>query len=339
MLIIGCDYHPSFQQIAWLNKETGEGGNGRLEHNDEAAAFYRSLRGQAVVVGMEATGGTGWFRQLLSECGHGLQVADAAQVRARATRRQKTDARDAELLRELLLDAKFVWLSLPTAEQRDRRQLLLHRHRLVQMRTRVKNQLQSLAMDQGVRQQKKLWSAKGRTQLQALSLPPWTALRRGDLLQLLDDLDQRLVGLDREVRQQAFGSPEVRRLMTHPGVGPVVGLAFQLTILDPARFASSRKLTSYLGFNPSERSSGGKQRLGHISKQGNALLRGWLVEAAQVAVRRDAQWGRQFRRLAMRKNRSIAIVATARKLAVRLWWMWKRGLDYGQMVQSGSHVE
>jgi transposase len=244
-----------------------------------------------------------------------------------------------ELLLELLLDPRFVWLSLPTAEQRDRRQLLLHRHRLVQMRTRVKNQLQSLAMDQGVRQQKKLWSSKGRTQLQALSLPPWTAVRRGDLLQLLDDLDQRLAGLDREVRQQAYGSAEVRRLMTHPGVGPVVGLAFQLTILDPARFAGSRQLTSYLGFNPSEHSSGGKQRLGHISKQGNALLRGWLVEAAQVAVRRDAQWGRQFRRLAMRKNRSIAIVATARKLAVRLWWMWKRGLDYGQMVQSGSHVE
>jgi transposase len=339
MLIIGCDYHPSFQQIAWLNTETGESGQGRLEHNDEAAVFYRGLRGRAVVVGMEATGRTGWFRQLLSECGHGLQVADAAQVRARATRRQKTDARDAELLRELLLDAKFVWLRLPTAEQRDRRQLLLHRHRLVQMRTRVKNQLQSLAMDQGVRQQKKLWSAQGRTQLQGLSLPPWTALRRGDLLQLLDDLDQRLVGLDGEVRQQAYASAEVRRLMTHPGVGPVVGLAFQLTLLDPARFASSRKLTSYLGFNPSEHSSGGKQRLGHISKQGNALLRGWLVEAAQVAVRRDAQWGRQFRRLAMRKNRSIAIVATARKLAVRLWWMWKRGLDYGQMIQSGSHVE
>jgi len=156
---------------------------------------------------------------------------------------------------------------------------------------------------------------------------------------LLDDLDQRLVGLDREVRQQAYGSAEVRRLMTHPGVGPVVGLAFQLTILDPARFAGSRHLTSYLGLIPSEHSSGGKQRLGHISKQGNALLRGWLVEAAQVAVRRDPQWGRQFRRLAMRKNRSIAIVATARKLAVRLWWMWKRGLDYGQMVQSGSHVE
>lgn len=339
MLIIGCDYHPSFQQIAWLDTQTKQSGSGRLEHNAEAEAFYRRLRGRGVRVGMESTGGIGWFRQLLSECGHQLLRAHAAEVRARATRRQKTDQRDAELLLDLLQDAKFQWLSEATAEQRDRRQLLLHRHRLVQMRTRVKNQLQSLAMDQGVRQQKKLWSAKGRTQLQGLSLPPWTERRRGDLLQLLDDLNQRLVGLEREVRQQAQASAEVRRLMTHPGVGPVVGLGFQLTILDPARFKTSRKLTSYLGLIPSEYSSGNKQRLGHISKQGNALLRGWLVEAAQVAVRRDAAWGRQFRRLAVRKNRSIAIVAVARKLAVRLWWMWKLGLDYGQMVQSGSHVE
>ena len=338
MLIIGCDYHPSFQQIAWLETETGECGSGRLQHNEEAEAFYRGLQGKPVRVGMEATGSIGWFRQLLSECGHELRLAHAAKVRARATRRQKTDERDAELLRELLLDRKFEWLSEPTAEQRDRRQLLLHRHRLVQMRTRVKNQLQALAME-GVRQKKKLWSAKGRPQLESLALAPWTAVRRADLLGLLDDLNQRLVVLDQEVRRQAQGSLQVRRLMTHPGVGPVVGLGFQLTILDPQRFASSRKLTSYLGFNPSEHSSGGKQRLGHISKQGNALLRGWLVEAAQVAVRRDAVWGRQFRRLAMKKNRAIAIVAMARKLAVRLWWMWKLGLDYGQMVQSGSHVE
>jgi len=339
MFIIGCDYHPSFQQIAWLNQKTGECGCARLKHNAEAEAFYRGLQGQRVRVGIESTGGIGWFRQLLNQCGHELVVAHAAKVRARATRRQKTDQRDAELLLQLLQDSKFEWLSEPTAEQRDRRQLLLHRHRLVQMRTRVKNQLQSLAMDQGVREKKRLWSSKGRPQLEGLSLAPWAATRRADLLALLDDLNRRLVGLDQEVRQQARASAEVRRLMTHPGVGPVVGLGFQLTVLDPQRFATSRKLTSYLGFNPSEYSTGGRQRLGHISKQGNALLRGWLVEAAQVAVRRDVAWGRQFRRLAIRKNRSIAIVAAARKLAVRLWWMWKLGLDYGQMVQSGSHVE
>ena len=126
--------------------------------------------------------------------------------------------------------------------------------------------------------------------------------------------------------------------MTHPGVGPITALSFVLVIGDLARFANSKKLASYLGLIPSEDSSGGKQRLGHISKQGNAMLRGLLVEAAHVAVRHDARWKRDYRRLAMRKNRSIAVVAMARKLAVRLWWMWRRGWDYTQLSASGSHA-
>src|SRR5271157_4036793 len=123
------------------------------------------------------------------------------------------------------------------------------------------------------------------------------------------------------------------------GWGPVVGLAYELTILDPTRFQTSRQVASYLGLIPAEHSSGGKQRLGHISKQGNALLRGLLVEAAHVAVRWDPEWRRQYVRLAMKKNRSIAAVAMARKLAVRLWWLWKSGLASGQIGGSGSHAE
>ena len=137
----------------------------------------------------------------------------------------------------------------------------------------------------------------------------------------------------------AQASPVVRHLRQQRGVGPVVGLAYELTILDPTRFATSRQVASYLGLIPCEHSSGGKQRLGHISKQGNALLRGLLVEAAHVAVRREPEWRRQYVRLAMKKNRSIAAVAMARKLAVRLWWLWKSGLATGQIGQPGSHAE
>ena len=126
--------------------------------------------------------------------------------------------------------------------------------------------------------------------------------------------------------------------MTHPGVGPVTGLAFVLTIGDPARFACGKQVASYLGLIPAENSSGGKQRLGHISKQGNARLRGWLVEAAHSAAQREPELGRCYRRLAMKKNRSIAAVAVARKLAIRLWWMWRRGLDYEPFRASGSHA-
>ena len=340
MIIIGCDFHPRFQQIAMLNEETGEYQELRLEHsNGEAEQFYRRLQGQAVRIGMEASGHCRWFERLIAELGFELWIGDPAQIRAKATRKQKTDKRDAQLILDLLLENRFPRLPWwPTPTERDVRQLVLHRHRLVQMRTRVKNQVQALARNECLGGKGKLWSKAGRAQLEAVPLLAWTARRRQDLLQLHDELVSTTEPLDQAVAEQAAGRPEVRRRMTHPGVGEVTALTFVLILGDARRFASSRKLTSYLGLIPSEDSSGGKQRLGHISKQGNALLRGLLTEAAQQASRRDPQLQRCWRRLAMRKNKAIATVAVARKLAVRLWWMWIRGLDYGQMFGSGSHA-
>ncbi len=341
MWIIGCDYHPRFQQIAFVNTETGEYGQRRLEHDSgEAEQFYRSLLGRQVRVGMEASGHARWFERLLAELGHELWIGNPAEIRAAAPRKQKTDVRDAEHLLRLLAEGRFermrIWV--PTAAERDVRQLVLHRHRLVQMRTRVKNQLQAIALNEGVGRKPGLWSRKGREQFETLALPAWTARRRQDNLELLDELGRRTKPLDQALEQEAARRPEVARLMTHPGVGKVTALAFVLTIGDPARFDCGKQVASYLGLIPAEGSSGGRQRLGHISKQGNALLRGLLVEAAHSAARQDARLGRGYRRLAMKKNRAIAAVAVARKLAVRLWWMWVRGLDYGQFSESGSHA-
>lgn len=340
MWIIGCDYHPRFQQIAFVSTEGGECGGRRLEHRQQAEQFYRSLQGQEVRVGMEASGHARWFERLLAELGFELWVGDAAKIRAAEPRKQKTDARDAALLLRLLLEGQFerMRIRVPTAEERDLRQLVLHRHRLVQMRTRVKNQLRAVALNEGMGPRPGLWSRKGQQQFRDLELPPWSERRRADNLELLSDLQQRTTPLDVAVEQEARQRPEVVRLMSHPGVGPITALTFVLTLGEPTRFPCSKQVASYLGLIPSEDSSGGKQRLGHISKQGNALLRGLLVEAAHSAVRLEPELGRCYRRLAMRKNRSIAAVAVARKLAVRLWWMWKRGLSYAQFCASGSHA-
>ena len=127
--------------------------------------------------------------------------------------------------------------------------------------------------------------------------------------------------------------------MTHPGAGPLTALAFELVIGTPERFQCGKQIASYVGLVPSEESSGDRRRLGHISKQGNALLRFLLVEAAQVTVRSHPQWRSQFFHLALRRGRKIAKVAMARKLAVHLYWMWRQGKDYGQLEKLGSQVE
>lgn len=341
MWIIGCDYHPSFQQIAFVNLATGERGSRRLEHKGgEAARFYRSLAGQAVRVGMEATGGTRWFERLLGELGLELWVGDPVKVRAAAAGKAKTDKQDAELLLRLLLEKRFPRIWVPTVQQRDARQLVLHRHRLVQTRTRAKNQLQAIARNEGLHAKRRVWSQAGQSELMALALSPWATVRRQDWRELLGELNQRIEPLDRALEQEAEQRPEAQLLMTHPGVGPVVAMAFVLTICEPARFPTSKQVAAYLGLVPLEQSSGKRrQRLGHITKQGNSLLRGLLTEAAHIAARHDPQWRRKYLRLAMKKNRSIAAVAIARCLAVRLWWMWKLGLDYGQMQESRSHAE
>src|ERR1700691_3957812 len=175
MLIIGVDYHPSFQQIAFLEEETGECGEQQLNHSEgEAERFYRDLhqRRIQVRVGMEATGYSRWFERLLAELDFELWIGDPAEIGTRRPKKQKTDSKDAQLLLKLMLEDRFPRIWMPSPENRDLRQLLWHRHRLVQMRTRIMNQLQALAMNEGYRWKKKLFSEQGREQLEKLALAP-----------------------------------------------------------------------------------------------------------------------------------------------------------------------
>jgi len=192
------------------------------------------------------------------------------------------------------------------------------------LRTSLKNQLQAMAMGQGICRKKKLWTAVGRKELQGLSLGPWASCRRQQLSDLLDQLEPVLEELDRAVIQEAEKRPAAVRLLTEPGVGPVTALAFVLTIGPVERFPKSRKLVSYLGLNPSEESSGGRQRLGAISKQGNTMMRFLLVEAAQTASRYDPELRRDYQRLKFRRGSGVAKIAIARKLAVRLYWKLRK---------------
>jgi transposase len=220
-------------------------------------------------------------------------IGDAAEIKTKRVRKQKTDREDARLLLKLLLENRW---------------------------------------------KKKLFSQQGRALLEKLSLAPWASRRRKELLELLDQLDPKIAELTAAVEQKAKQRPEVLRLMTHPGVGPLTGLAYVLVIGTPDRFPCGKKIGSYTGLIPCEDSSAGRQRLGHLSKQGKTLLRFLLVEAAQAAARRNADWRRRYMHLMMRREKRIAKVARARKLAVRLYWMWRNGWDYSQLVEFGSHA-
>jgi transposase len=336
-MIMGCDWHPRYQIVAWVEEETGEIMTRRLEHeNGEARRFYESLP-RGAIVGMEATLPSHWFERLLGECGHHLWVGDSAKIRASEVRRQKTDGRDAEHILDLLLAGRFPRIWVPSMAERDLRQLLVHRMKMVRTRTAVKNQLHFLAMSQGVCRKRKLWSRRGRAELEGLRLLPWASRRREELLRWHDQLDRSVEELDRAVEEAGRGRAEVALLRTHPGVGPVTGLAFVLTVGPIDRFPNSRKLVSYLGLNPSEHSSGGRQRLGTISKQGNRMLRWLLVEAAQTTARLDPELHRTYQRLKFRRPSGVAKVAIARRLAVRLYWMLRAQIDYAQLVRtSGS---
>src|ERR1039457_1364553 len=305
MMIIGCDFHPSWQQIAWLNTETGETGEQKLVHAaGDAKLFYQQL-GAPVLIGMEATGNSQWFLELVQDLGHEIWIGDAAQIRASYVRKQKTDKRDAAHILKLVVEGRFPKLWTPDREQRDLRQLVLHRHKLVDIRSRVKNELQHLSLNKRMQRKAKLWSQAGQKLLRELPLKPWAACRREDLLGLLAMLHQQIGKLDEAVQQAAAEHPQAQLLMTQPGVGPNTALAFVLTIGDVGRFPRGKQVASYLGLIPREESSGGRQKLGAISKQGNRLVRSLQVEAA-------------------------------RKLAVRLDWMLRTQKPYPEIVRIES---
>jgi len=338
MIIIGCDFHTRMQQIAMLDTETGEVVEKKLEHeNGEAKRFYEGLK-EPALVGIESTGYTIWFAEMLAELGHELVVGEAGKIRAMEARKQKHDRRDAEHILNLLARGDFPQIWLPSACERDARVLLEHRHQLVEWRTRAKNGLQAIALNYGVRQRSRLWSARGRVELQKIPLREGMARRRQDLLALIEQLDHWVKELDQRILQEVARRPDAQRLMTHPGVGPLTALGTVLVLGPVGRFPDAKHVTSYVGLIPEEDSSGGRQRFGHLTKQGNRLLRFLLVEAAGIASRYDAGLGRVYRRLAFRKGAPSAKVAVARKLAIRLYIMLRDGIDYEEFCRRGSHA-
>jgi transposase len=336
MKIVGCDLHARQQTIAMVDTETGEFTEKTIAHEGNAVReFYAALQGP-VVVGIEATGSMQWFLELLEELEMECRVGHPAKIRAKETRKQKHDRRDARLMLDLLIEDRFPEIWMPSTEQRDLRTLLRDRHQWVRMRARLQHTLQAIALNHALRKGHALWSAAGQSALEALPLPAYTGQRRTELLSLYVQLQKRIQELDKEVEEQAQQRPQARRLLTHPGVGPVTALATEVFLGDPNRFATGNQVASYIGMIPCEHSSGKRQRLGKLTKQGNSLLRYLWTEAVMHAVGKDPELKRFYRRKLIQKGMGKARIAAARKLGIRLWIMMRDQIDYAEFCRRGK---
>jgi transposase len=266
----------------------------------------------------------------LAQLGHQPQLSHPKQTKAIAAARLKNDRVDAERLLHLL---PAVWI--PPGDLRESRELIRHRVSLVWMRARVKNQLQALLARRNLCPTSgRSWlTVRGRQELQLLALGPIPSRVRADGLTLLRLFDQQIREMDQELMRRWGEDARVQRLLTIPGIGPFTAIVLVLELGDIQRFPSAKHVASYIGLTPRIRASADRVRQGHISKEGNRLLRWVLVVAATQAARQPGPLRTWFRELQKRKGTKIARVALARRLAEIAYHIWKDETDYFDVLR------
>lgn len=326
----GVDFHAR-QQTCCLTNEDGEMVIHELKHSNKGMVreFYSQFK-DPIVVGIEASGYSPWFEEMLEQLGHEVWLGDPVEIRRRARCRQKNDCRDAELIWELLVRNEFPRIHRPSAESREILRMLRYRHKLVKIRTICKNSLQALAIQAGIARRASLFTVMGLHQLQQASMSPVMGEQRAQWLELIPALNGRITAVEQWLAVQAKGDQRVSRLLTHPGIGLLTAMALVHTLEPVTRFPNQRKVVAYVGLEPREYSSGEKKRYLGISKAGSRLLRFLLVEAAQTAVRGDAELKRFYQRLQHRRERPKAKVAVARKLLIRSYILLRDETDYAE---------
>ncbi len=330
-IYFGVDFHARQQTVCYLKTEDGELVTVEIKHQnkDEVRAFYGQFSG-CVIVGLEASGYSPWFEQMLASLGHEVWLGDATEIRRRARWRQKNDRRDAELILDLMLHDEFPRLHRPTPQSSEILRMLRFRQKLVKLRTIGKNSLQALALQSGLSLRSKLFSKAGKQELGTTAMSPVMEQQREQWLALLETFDQRIIETMLWLKQQSQGDERISRLRTHPGIGLLTSLALVHTLWPVSRFRNQRKVTAYAGLEPMERSSAERKHFLGISKAGSRLLRYLVVEAAHTAVKKDEELKRFYHRLEARRGRPKAKVAAARKLLVRSYIMLRDEIDYAE---------
>lgn len=327
---IGLDVHRDFAQVAiWQDGLVRQAG--QIAATPEALRVFADSLAATDEVALEATGNTHAIVRLLEGRVARVVVSNPQKTRAIAEAKVKTDKVDAEILAQLLAADYLPGVWVADEDTQARRRQVARRAHLVRQRTRLKNQVQAILHRNLIPRcpAADLFGLKGRRWLAEQELPADERRAAEALLRQLDFHAQELGLIDAELARIALGCEDTRRLMTIPGVDVTVAMSITAAVGDFSRFASPNKLVRYVGLNPRVKQSGGQPAShGRITKQGRAHARGMLVEAAWVAVKTPGPLRAFFERVRARRGMQIAVVATARKLAVLCWHMITKGEDY-----------
>ncbi len=287
------------------------------------------------LVAMEACGGSHHWAREIRQLGHRVHILPPAYVKP-FVKRHKNDMADAEAISEAASRPTMRVISVKSEDQQARAMLFRVRDLMVRQRTQTINSLRGLLAEFG------LVAPKGRTNIQALEvvledredsrLPGLTREMADMLMKQIREFDARIVELDRKGRAAAREDETIRRLRTIPGVGPVIGLAFLAFAPDMEDFRCGRDFAAWLGLVPLQNSSGGKARLGRVSKMGQRDLRRLLITGAMTVIQRTTRWGKEperwLKRLLDRKPTIKAAIAVANKMARTMWALMMKGEDY-----------
>jgi transposase len=323
---VGIDLHKRRSQIAALD-EHGRKILSRRIDNDPAIflELLAEIDGESKVA-LEATYGWEWLADVLEEAGYELHLAHPLRTKAIASARVKTDSVDALTLAHLLRTDLLPEAYIAPRKPRDLRDLLRHRVALTHMRSALKNRVHALIARQGIRHGRTdLFGKAGLEFLSELELREPPRRRLDWLLALIADFDREIAATSREIDQRATSDDRVAVLCQIRGVGLYTAMLVIAEIGDIARFAKARKLCAWAGLTPTVRSSDGKARLGHITRQGSRPLRWALVEAAQHSVRGGGPLRDDFEPIAKRRGRKIAKVAVARKILTLCYYGLRDG--------------
>jgi transposase len=326
---IGLDVHRDFCEVA-LAEDGDIRSQGRIAATPAALELFAGSLAPDDQVALEVTGGAWEIARIIEPHVARVIVVSAADTAIRQAR-AKTDRLDARALARLLAAGSLDDVWVPDEQTWVMRRRLSRRAQLVRERTRCKNEIHAVIARRliGRPPVSDMFGVKGRAWLAELRLPVEERETLESCLRQIAFLDSEIAEVERLVARAALASPEIRRLMTVPGVNVIVAATFLAAIGDIGRFRSPRKLVGYLGLDPRVRQSGtGPAVHGHISKQGSRPARYALVEACWSAVRQPGPLRAFYERVRSRRGHQVAVVAAARKLASLFWCLLTRREDY-----------